>query len=76
MFLVLGSILAVVIDPGVLLSCEHHCACEEEERFVGNCSARSSHLCLCILKHNNILGDTLYFEVIALHLIMQLQEVG
>ena len=30
---------------------------------------------MCILEHINILGDTLYFEVIALNLIMQRQEV-
>ena len=33
------------------------------------------HLLLCILEHINILGYFLYFVVIALHLIMQCQEV-
>ena len=37
--------------------------------------AGSPHLLLCILEHINILRDTLYFEVIALHLIMQPQDV-
>ena len=74
-FLVLGLILPVVIGPGVSLSCEHCRACKEEESFVGDCSAGLPHLFLCILKHINIIGDTLYFEVISLHLIMQQQEV-
>ena len=74
-FLVLGSILPVVIGPWVSLSCEHHRDREEEERFIENCLAGSPRLLLCILEHINILGDTLYLEVIALHLIMQLQEV-
>ena len=69
--LVLVSILPVVVGPGALLSCEHCCARGEEERFVGDCSAGSPRLFLCILEHINILRDLLYFEVIVLHFIMQ-----
>ena len=74
-FFVLRSILPVVVGSGVALSCEHHRARTEEERLVGDCSSGSPCLFLCILEHTNILGDPLYFEVIALHLIMQRQEV-
>ena len=45
-FLFLGSILPVVNGLWVLLSFEHRRACEEEERFVGNCLAGSSCLLL------------------------------
>ena len=37
--------------------------------------AESPRLILCILEHINILGDPLYFETIALNLIMKRQEV-
>ena len=73
-FLFLGSIPSVVICPWVSLSCEHRCACEEEECFVGNCLDRSPRLLLCILEHINILEEPLYFEVIVLNIIMQRQE--
>ena len=74
-FLFLGLILLVVVGNRVSISCEHCRACEEEERFVGDCAAGSPHLLLCILEHINILGNPLYFEAIALHFIMQRQEV-
>ena len=74
-FLFLGLILSFVVGLWVSLSCEHRRACKEEERFVGDCSSGLHHLLLCILKNINIVGDPLYFEVIALHLIMQHQEV-
>ena len=74
-FLVLGSILPVVVGPGLSLSFEHCRARGEEERYVINFSVGSSRLFLCILEHINILGYPLYFEVIALHFIMQRQEV-
>ena len=74
-FLVLGLIFSTSVGLGVLISCDHSRACEEEDRFVGDCSAASLRLILCILKHINILGDLLYFEVIALDFIMQHQEV-
>ena len=73
--LVLGLILPVVVDPGVSLSCEHCRDHEEEERFVGDCSAGLPRLFLCILDHINIIGYPPYFEVILLHFIMQRQEV-
>ena len=74
-FFSLVSILPVVVGLWVLLSCEHCRAREEEERFVSNCLSGLPRLLLCILEHINILGDPLYFEVIALHFIMQRQEV-
>ena len=74
-FLFLGSILPVAVVPGVSLSCENIYACKEEERFVCDCLARSPRLFLCILEYINILGYPLYFKVIALHFIIQVQEV-
>ena len=74
-FLVLGSILPVVVCPGVLLSCEHHYAHKEKERFIVIFLAGWPRLFLCILKHINIHRDPLYFNMIALHFIMQRQEV-
>ena len=68
-------ILPVVVGPGVLLSCEHLHAHKQEECFVGNCLAGSTRLLLCILEHINLLGDPLYFGVIALNFFMQRQEV-
>ena len=63
-------ILPVVVGPGVLLSCEHLHAHKQEECFVGNCLAGSPRLLLCILEHINVLGDPLYFDVIALNFFM------
>ena len=74
-FLVLVLIPPVVVGPGVSFSCEHRRDSKEEESFVVNFSAGSPGLLLCILDHINILGNTLYFEVIALHFIMQHKEV-
>ena len=74
-FLFLSLILLVIVGPWVSLSCENHRARDEEERFVGDCVAGSPRFLLCILEHINILRDPLYFKVIALPFIMQLQEV-
>ena len=69
-FVILGSILPIVIGFWISLLREHRRAGKEEERFVSDCVAGSPQLLLCILEHINILGDPLYFEVVALHLIM------
>ena len=74
-FLFLRYILPVVVCPWLFISCEHRRARKEEERLVGDCAAGSPRLLMCILEHINILRDPLYFEVIALHFIMQSQEV-
>ena len=71
----LGFILPVIVGTWLSLSFEYLCAREEEESFVGNFAAGSPRLLLCILEHINILGDPIYFKVIALHLIIQYQEV-
>ena len=58
-----------------MLRREHHRAREEEEHFVGDCAAGLPRLLLCIIKYINTLRDILYFEVVALDLIMRRQEV-
>ena len=74
-FFILGSISPVFVGAGVGNGCEHCHYHKEEERFTRDCSAGSPCLFLCILEHIYILGDPLYFDVIALHFIMQCQEV-
>ena len=55
-FLVLGSILPVVVVPGLFLSYYYRNARKEEERFIGDCLVSSPSLLLCILENVNILG--------------------
>ena len=74
-FVGLGAILLVAVRPQKLFRCEHHCRCEEKERFVSDRAAGSPRLRLGVLEHIDILGDALNFEVIALHLIMQCHKV-
>ena len=48
---------------------------KKEQCLVSYRSSRPSDLPLGILEHVNLLGDSLNLEVVALHFVMQRQEV-
>ena len=48
---------------------------KKDQGLVGYFSSRPSGLSLCVLEHINILGDSFNLELIALHFVMQHQEV-
>ena len=74
-FIGLSPIFPVAICSWVSFRGDHFRTGKEEECFVGDFAAGSPRLLLCILEHIYILGDPLYFELVALHFIMQIQTI-
>ena len=69
------ALLPIIISARKLLCCEHHGGEKKEQGFVGDYLPRSAGFPLGVLEHINILGDYLELKVIAMHFIMQKQEV-
>ena len=69
------ALFPIVVSARKSLYCEHLRGGKRSKVFFGDCLPHSSGLPLGVLKHINILGDALDLEVIALHFIMQRQEV-
>ena len=73
--LVLGPVFPVFICPGEPLAGQHRRAGKKEEGVICDGAARPADLPLGVLEHNNILGDALNLKMVALHLVVQRQEV-
>ena len=71
----LGLVFPVVICSWEALVSQHWRAGEKEEGVVRDGTDRSAGLPLGVLEHINILGDDLNLKMVALHLVVQRQEV-
>ena len=70
-FVGLSAIFPVAVCPRQYFRGENRSRHEEKESFVCNRSIGSPRLLLGVLEHIYILGDSLNFEVVALHFVVQ-----
>ena len=68
-------VLPGIVGPGEPLICEHRRGGEKQEGIVVNGASHPTGLPLGVLKHINTLGDALDLQMIALHFVMQREEV-
>ena len=71
----LRALFLIIIGARKALTCEHGLTRKKEQGFIGDCSTCPSGLPLHVLEHVYVLGDALNLELVALHFIMQRQEV-
>ena len=71
----LRALFPIIIYARKALTCEHGRTCKKEQGSVGDCSTRPSGFPLHVLEHVYLIGDALNLKVVALHFIMQRQEV-
>ena len=64
----------ILVGTGELLSYEHIVGYDDDERRVGDGVVGPLGLCLWIFKCVDVLGDSLVFEMLTLHLVLQCEE--